>query len=85
MKGPKPRASPIPVPPKGNTVKWHLGVPYNRNHVLALLLLLAVLVVTGHRTEMDKMAVLTGQAVGHVVGLTDESQVVRGLDRKSVV
>jgi len=81
MKGPKPRASPIPVPPKGNTVNWHLGVPYNRNHVLALLLLLAVLVVTGHRTEMDKMAVLTGQAVGHVVGLTDESQVVRGLSR----
>jgi phosphonate transport system permease protein len=45
------------------------------------LLALAFLLFTGHRTEMDKMVVMTGQAVGNVVGLAEDSQVVRGLSR----
>ena len=72
---------PIPVPAQGTTLGWNLDQPYRAKHLLWLLLVLAVLLFTGHRTEMDKMVVLTGQAVGNLVGLNDESQVVRGLSR----
>jgi phosphonate transport system permease protein len=81
MKGASMSSRPIPVPPKGSTLQWHLGAPYNHKHVLALLMVLVLLLVTGHRTEMDRMAVMTTQAVGNVIGLADESQVVRGLSR----
>lgn len=72
---------PIPVPPEGSSVQWHLGAPYNYRHVLALLAILILFAVTGHRTEMDRMAVMTTQAVGNLVGVVDDSQVVRGLSR----
>ncbi|MDP3819124.1 MAG: hypothetical protein Q8Q57_09030, partial [Methylotenera sp.] len=72
---------PIPVPAQGTTLDWQLDQPYRAKHLLLLLLVLAVLLFTGHRTEMDKMVVMTGQAVGNLVGLADDSQVVRGLSR----
>lgn len=72
---------PIPVPPSGTQLRWQLDAPYNARHVLVLLALLLLLLVTGHRTEMDRMVVLSGQAVGKLVGLADDSQVVRGLSR----
>lgn len=46
-----------------------------------LALVLAVLLVTGHRTEMDKMVVMSTQAIGKLIGIADDSQVVRGLSR----
>lgn len=72
---------PIPVPAQGSTLDWQLDQPYRAKHLLWLLLALAFLLFTGHRTEMDKMVVMTGQAVGNVVGLAEDSQVVRGLSR----
>jgi phosphonate transport system permease protein len=72
---------PIPVPPPGSTLHWQLGVPYNYKHVLLLLALIALLIVTGQRTQMDRMVMMTGEAVGHLLGVVDESQVVRGLSR----
>ena len=72
---------PIPVPPKGSTVHWNLGVPYNYKHLLALIAFLVLIVVTGQRTEMDRMVAMTTQAVGYTVGLADDSQVARGLSR----
>ena len=72
---------PIPVPAMGTKVEWHLDQPYRARHLLILIAVIALLLFTGHRTEMDKMVVMTGQAVGNIVGLNSESQVVRGLSR----
>lgn len=72
---------PIPVPPPGKRVDWHLAPPYNWRHVALMLAVLAILIVTGHRTEMDRMVSLSIQAVAHSVGLAEDSQVARGLAR----
>jgi phosphonate transport system permease protein len=72
---------PIPVPAPGTQLDWTLDHPYTPKHLLFAILLIAALVYTGHRTEMDRMVALTAQAAGKLVGLTDESQVVRGLSR----
>jgi phosphonate transport system permease protein len=49
--------------------------------LLIVLVLLASLIYTGQRTEMDRMVTMTVKAIGKLAGLTDESQVVRGLSR----
>lgn len=72
---------PIPMPGQGARVTWQLDQPYKARHLLLLLAVLALLVFTGHRTEMDKMMVMSGQAVGQLVGLSEDSQVLRGLSR----
>jgi hypothetical protein len=60
---------------------WHLDQPFRLKHLVIAVLILALLLVTGHRTEMDRMVTMTTQAVGNLVGLNDESQVVRGLSK----
>lgn len=72
---------PMPVPPANNEVRWHLDHPYKARHILIALVLMVLLLITGHRTEMDRMVVMTGEAVGNLVGVADDSQVVRGLSR----
>lgn len=72
---------PIPVPAPGSQVHWHLDAPYSFKHVLIIAAILMVLVFTGQRTEMDKMATMTTEAAGEVLGIADDSQVVRGLSR----
>lgn len=72
---------PIPVPPQGARLQWHLDQPFRLKHLAIAVLIFALLLVTGHRTEMDRMATMTTQAVGNLVGLNDESQVVRGLSK----
>lgn len=72
---------PIPVPNVGAKIDWHLDQPYRAWHLLLLLAVIALLLFTGHRTEMDKMVMMTGQAVGNLAGFSDDSQVVRGLSR----
>jgi phosphonate transport system permease protein len=74
-------AKPIPVPAEGKRLDWHLSPPYSARHVAIALLLLAVILITGQRTEMDRMLVMSGEAVGNLLGLNDDSQVVRGLSR----
>lgn len=74
-------AKPIPVPAEGKRLDWHLSHPYSARHVAIALLMLAVILITGHRTEMDRMVLMTGEAVGNLLGLNDDSQVVRGLSR----
>ncbi len=75
-------AKPIPVPRPGSRIDWHLDHPYGVRHLLVLIVVLAALLITGHRVEMDKMLVMTGQAVGDLSGIgEEESQVVRGLSR----
>jgi phosphonate transport system permease protein len=72
---------PIPVPTAGTQLAWKLDHPYTAKHLLVVLVLLASLIYTGQRTEMDRMVTMTVQAIGKLAGLTDESQVVRGLSR----
>lgn len=72
-------SKPIPVPAAGSRVDWQLHAPYTWRHVLFVLLALVIVLVTGHRTEMDRMVAMTGEAVGHVAGFTAESQVASGL------
>ena len=72
---------PIPVPPQGSRLHWHLDQPFRLKHLVIAVLILALLLITGHRTEMDRMVTMTTQAVGNLVGLNDESQVVRGLSK----
>lgn len=72
---------PIPIPAAGTRLDWHLDQPYNARHLAFALLFVLMILVTGHRTEMDRMLAMSAQAVGKLVGMTDESQVVRGLAR----
>jgi len=72
---------PIPTPAQSTHLDWHLDHPYGIKHVLALILIFAFLLFTGHRTEMDKMVVMTTQAVSNLFGVAEDSQVVRGLSR----
>jgi phosphonate transport system permease protein len=74
-------AKPIPVPPPGSTMHWQLDQPYSAKHVFIALVLIALLLFTGHRTEMDRMIGMTAQAAGNLLGLNDDSQVVRGMSR----
>lgn len=74
-------SKPIPVPARGTPLQWHLDPPYNARHLLALILFVLLLLFTGHRTEMDRMVVMSTQAVGNLLGVVDDSQVVRGLSR----
>jgi phosphonate transport system permease protein len=74
-------SKPIPAPKPGTQVDWKLDAPYTARHLLIVLALLAALVYTGQRTEMDRMVAMTVQAMGKLLGLTDDSQVVRGLSR----
>lgn len=72
---------PIPVPPQGTRLQWHLDQPFRLKHLVIALVIFALLLLTGHRTEMDRMVTMTTQAVGNLMGLNDESQVVRGLSK----
>ena len=72
---------PIPVPAPGTLLHWQLDAPYTARHIFITLAFLGVILFTGHRTEMDRMAVMSAQAVGKLIGVADDSQVVRGLSR----
>lgn len=72
---------PIPVPAEGTQLEWQLDQPYRAKHLFVLVFLAVLLLFTGHRTEMDKMVAMTGQAAAYLVGASGESQVVRGLAR----
>jgi phosphonate transport system permease protein len=61
--------------------QWTLPSPYNAKHLLWVIAILALLLLTGKRTEMDKMVAMTSQAVSHLLGFESDSQVVRGFKR----
>ena len=72
---------PIPVPASGSALAWKLDAPYSARHVFINATLLVVIIFTGHRTEMDRKIAMSAQAVGKLLGVVDESQVVHGLSR----
>ena len=60
---------------------WALPPPYGWRSVGLVLLVVLVLLVTGQRLEMGRMAVLTGEALQSAVGMRESSQVGKGLSR----
>ncbi|PKM01694.1 MAG: phosphonate ABC transporter, permease protein PhnE, partial [Gammaproteobacteria bacterium HGW-Gammaproteobacteria-6] len=60
---------PIPVPPPGTRLQWHLDQPFRLKHLVIAVLVFALLLITGYRTEMDRMVTMTTEAVGNLVGL----------------
>jgi phosphonate transport system permease protein len=72
---------PVPTPEAGNPQNWRLDPPYTARHLVFALCFLILILVTGSRTEIDRMVAMSAQAVGKLVGVSDESQVVRGLSR----
>jgi phosphonate transport system permease protein len=57
---------------------WRFPRPYGWKTALAAIVTFAILVFTGHRVEMDRAAVLTGQAIGVAAGAGGDSQVAKG-------
>jgi phosphonate transport system permease protein len=57
---------------------WRFPQPYGWRSVLAAAAAVAVLLVTGHRVEIDRAAVMTGDAVAAAAGSGRPSQVAKG-------
>lgn len=58
---------------------WRFPRPFGLRAVLIAIVAFAVLIVTGHRVEMDRAVILTGQAITSATGLGGHSQVASGL------
>ncbi len=58
---------------------WPFPAPYGWRTAAVAVCAFAVLLVTGHRLEMDKAAVLTGQALASLSGARPPNQVAKGL------
>lgn len=68
------------VEPSGRPAgDWQYPKPFGWRAVLVAIMGFALLAVTGHRVEMDRAAVLTGQAVASATGMGGQSQVATGL------
>ena len=64
--------------PNDSNHSWHLPPPYGAKTVLVIIVAAALLLISGKKTEMDKMFLWLGEAAGNVVGLNDSSQVIDG-------
>lgn len=65
----------------GRSADWRLKPPYTGKTVLLLIAVAAILFVSAKRVEVDRMFVLLGEAARATIGLTESSQVGRGLSR----
>lgn len=61
--------------------EWELSPPYGAKTVLAILVVLLVMLVSGKNSEIDRMFYMIGEAAGNIVGLNDDSQVVNGTNK----
>jgi phosphonate transport system permease protein len=67
------------IPEARSSQNWRFPRVYGWRTVLAAVAFFAVLGVTGHRVEMDRAAILTGQAIGVAAGSGGDSQVAKGV------
>jgi phosphonate transport system permease protein len=75
-------ASPVAaLPARHPADTWPLPAPYTWRTVLAVVAAFMLLVYTGHRTEMDRMLRLSGEAVLASLGLKEDSQVLSGFSK----
>ena len=63
----------------GRTRDWHLGPPFGWRALAVLLVIVAVLGVSGQRVEVDRFLRLSGEAIAANIGLAEKSQVGEGL------
>lgn len=61
--------------------EWHLRPKYSVRFVIFALVAALLLAFSAHRTEMDRMVIMSSDAVLSVVGVKQESQVAKGLGR----
>ena len=61
--------------------EWQLRPEYSRKFIILAIIAALLLAFSAHRTEMDRMVVMSTNAVLAVAGLKDESQVAKGLGR----
>lgn len=61
------------------TSDWELDAPFGAKTVAIILVLVVLLILSGQRTEIHLLFYMIGEAVGNVMGLNDESQVVNGI------
>jgi phosphonate transport system permease protein len=66
-------------PARQPVAEWQFPKPFGWRAVLIAALAFLLLIVTGHRVEMDRAAILTGQAVAAATGMGGQSQVATGL------
>ncbi|MBD1400873.1 phosphonate ABC transporter, permease protein PhnE [Pelovirga terrestris] len=66
---------------KRSVSEWTLRPEYTKRFIAATLLVVVLLTFSAQRTEIDRMMVMSGEALLSVTGITDESQVARGLGR----
>lgn len=61
--------------------QWQFPKSWGAGSIALLILVFMVLWITGQRVEMDRMAVMSGEAVVVATGFGEHSQVVNGLSR----
>lgn len=61
--------------------EWHLRPKYSIRFITIALAAVLLLAFSAHRTEMDRMVIMSSDAVLSVVGVKQESQVAKGLGR----
>ncbi len=59
--------------------EWDLPAPFGTKTFLVLVVIGVFLTLSGKHSEINKMFGMIGEAVGYSVGLSDSSQVVRGM------
>ena len=65
--------------PPHQPADWRFPRPFGARTLIAAVIALVVLTVTGARVDIDRMVAMTGDAVLHEVGLKPQSQVADGL------
>jgi phosphonate transport system permease protein len=66
-------------PERRSAIDWQFPKPFGWRAIAAAIGIFAMLIITGHRVEMDRAAVLTEQAIASVFGASAPSQVAAGL------
>lgn len=61
--------------------EWHLRPKYSTRFIIFSVIAVLLLAFSAHRTEMDRMVIMSSDAVLSVVGIKEESQVAKGLGR----
>lgn len=60
---------------------WSLTPVYSSRTLLVALVIVILLAVSAHRTEIDRMLVMSGEAVAVALNIKESSQVSKGLGR----
>lgn len=72
------------VVPQRMPAEWALKPIYSGRTLLAIFLIVILLAISAHRTEIDRMLRMSGEAVAVMFGVQDTSQVSNGLGRIAV-